>query len=338
MRCSSAFVLVMAVAGSSFGCSAAATESPRDVPDAQSMPPRDAGAGADVDAGFAPPEHGFQIVSPSVEVAAHEDTAYCYYFHAPNASDLAIKKWASRLSDGVHDIALYATANDLQKPGTLSADDCGFRSTGVNPVWLYSTDDAVNEVVLPADDGAGVPVGQPIRPEQSVFLVMHFVNSTAAPLRAHVELNAYAYDDTIAVTPAGAFYTYSDKINLAPGSATAPTSGTVSGACAVPANAKFYLLSTHTHKQGVHTLVTNATETVFESRTWEHPGNASWGGSPFYTFTSGKLTYQCDYVNPNNSQIDSGDDVTRQETCMVVGYFFPSPGGLGAYCLDSTVY
>ncbi|HEU4730334.1 MAG TPA: hypothetical protein VFT22_20695 [Kofleriaceae bacterium] len=319
-----------ALSGSGLGCSSGATERPRDLPDAPTMIP--------VDAGFAPPDHGFQIMSPSVEVAAHEDTTYCYYFHAPNTSDLSIKKWASRSTDGVHDIALYSTPKDLQKAGTLSADGCGFFANGIGPVWMYSSDELIDEVQLPADDGAGVPVGQLVPPGKSLFLVMHFVNSTAAPVHAHVELNAYAYDDTIAVTPAGSFYTYNDKILVPSGSATAPTTGMVTGSCEVPASAKFYLLSTHTHKQGVHTTVADAATTVFDSTSWDHPGAASWPGSPFYTFTSGKLSYQCQYVNPNNYQIVSGDDPTSEETCMAVGYFFPSPGGLGKFCLDSTVY
>ncbi|HET7500768.1 MAG TPA: hypothetical protein VFK02_07185 [Kofleriaceae bacterium] len=331
MRCRSAIVLVTVLAGSSVGCGTPAPDTARDLPDAQPMRPAE-------DAAVVPPPNGFQIVGPSVDVAAHEDATYCYYFHAPNSSDLLIRKWASRSTTGVHDIALYATPKDLQRPGTLSADGCGFFANGLGPVWMYSADDLINEVELPADDGTGVPVGQPVAPGQSMFLLMHFVNSTAAPVRAHVELDAYAYDDTLSVTLAGSFYTWSDKINLQPGSATSPTTGMVTGSCDVAANAKFYLLSTRTHKQGVHTMVTDAATTVFDSTSWEHPGKASWPKTPFYTFASGKLTYQCEYVNPNNYQIVSGDDATRQETCIAVGYYFPAPGGIGAFCLDSTVY
>jgi hypothetical protein len=327
---SAAFVLATTLASCGVGCGIGTiVATAHDQPDAQVTPPP---PDAEV-----PRPPTFQIVSPPLDINAGDEITYCYYFHTPNTSDLAIKKWASHMTPGVHDMVMYLTPGDLQAAGTVTTDKCGFAANGVNPVWTYSADSPDGEMAMPADDGAGMPVGLPLRPGRAGFIQMHFVNSTAAVIQAHVELAAYAYDSGVQVTEAGSFYTYSTKINLEPGSAAAPTTGIVNGNCDVSADSKFYLMSAYTHKQAVHTFVMDGTTTVFDSTSWDHPVPATWRAPLFYSFTSGKLTYQCEYVNPNNYRIQSGDNAATAEECMAVGYFFPSPGGAGAFCLDSAM-
>src|SRR5262249_13149460 len=160
---------------------------------------------------------------------------------------------------------------------------------------------------------------------------------TDATIHAHVALNAYAYDDGVQVTPAGPFVTFNGMINLQPGSAVAPTMGMVNGTCDMLADAatgkapKFYVMTTHTHKQGVHSFVKDGNTVVFDTTSWEHPGAATWPEIPFYTFTSGKLFYQCEYLNSTNRLIQTGDSAATDEMCMAVGYYFPATGGNGHF-------
>jgi len=319
MRSTLAFLLVTTLAGCS--SSGAGNEQP------------DASGGGD--GGVTPPTRGFQIVSPTVDLNPGADITYCYYFHAPNTSDLAIKKWASHMTAGSHDLMVYLTQTDLQTPGSLSTAKCGLASDGPGPVWTYSAQSPDYEAPLPPDDGNGVPVGQPIKAGQSGFLQMHFLNTTSAVLHAHVELDAYAYDDGVQVTQAAPFFTLNTQIDL-PAAAPAPTMGTVSGNCNVASSVKFFVMTTYTHKQGVHTFVKDGTNTVFDSTTWADPGAQHWS-TPFFSFTSGKLTYQCEYVNPNSYRIKYGDSVTTQEMCMAMGYFFPATDAAGHMCLDSVM-
>jgi hypothetical protein len=87
-------------------------------------------------------------------------------------------------------------------------------------------------------------------------------------------------------------------------------------------------MSTHAHKQAVHTEVRDgmptSTNVVFASDEWEHPGAKAWMTSPFYTFASGKLTYECTYNNPTNRTITTGDSAQTDEMCMATGYYFPA--------------
>lgn len=319
-----AFVLVTTV----LACSPAAK--PADLVD----------AGA-VDGPLAPPAHGFQIVSPSVDVPPGADLTYCYYFRTPNTTDLSIQRWASHMTAGSQFMIVYLTAADMQTPGSLSTTDCGMAKI-VGPIWTYAAISADAETHLPPDDGDGNAVGQPISANHAGFIQMHYLNTTSAVIHAHVELNAYAYADGVPVTSAGSFMAINQRIDIPSGSPTSPTNSTVSGTCDVPADSngkipRFYQITTHTYKQGVHTFVKDGTATLFDSTSWDHPGTANWDAPPFYTFTSGQLTYQCEYLNPNIYSITNGNSAATNEMCMAIGYYFPSTAGTGHFCLNSAM-
>jgi len=302
---------------------------PDNLPDA----PVDSGDGA-----LMPPPRGFQIVSPTVDINPGVDVTYCYYFETPNTSDMAIKKWASHLTAGGRDMILFLTPPEPTKTGTLLKSECSFTTAGIGTVWTYSAQDPDGVASLPADDGTGTPVGQTITAGHSGFLQMHYVNTTGAVLHSHLELNAYAYDEGVQVTQAAPFVTFNNKIDLLPAaSALSPTTGMVSGNCNIATDAKFSIVSTHTHKQGVHTFIKDGATTVFDNTSWDHPMPRTWTTAPFYSFTSGKLTYQCEYANPNGYRIQTGDNATTDEMCMAIGYYFPSAGGDGHFCLNSTM-
>jgi hypothetical protein len=290
------------------------------------------------DGGLAPPARGFQIVSPTVDLNPGADVTYCYYFETPNTSDMAIKKWASHLTAGGRDLILFLTPPNPMKSGSLLKSACAFTSAPNGTVWTYSAQDADAEVTLPADDGNGTPVGQLISASRSGFLQMHFVNTTNAVIHDHVELNAYAYDEGIQVTQAAPYVAFNTKIDLSPAaSALSPTTGMVNGNCNIAPTAKFTSISTHTHKQGVRTVITDGTNMVFDNMSWDHPMLKTWSTAPFYSFTSGKLTYQCEYVNPNGYRIQTGDNAATDEMCLAVGYYFPAAGSDGHFCLNSTL-
>lgn len=296
-------------------------------------------AGGDVDASLPPPEYGFQIRTPTIDIDPGKEVTYCYYFHTPNTVDMVIKQWSSRMTPGSHHMILYLTPSDQQTPGTLSTTQCGISSGTTGPVWTYSAQTPDAEARLPADDGTGTPVGQPIAAGHSGFIQMHYLNATDSVLHAHVELNAHAYPEGMHVTQAGPFVTFNRRIDLKPATPAGPTPGMVNGQCNVSPDEKFYVMTTHTHKQGVHTFVKDGDRTLFDSKNWEHPGTATWEGPAFYQFTSGKLMYQCEYLNPNNYEIMTGDSAKDAEMCMAIGYFFPAPAGIGHFCLnDSMLY
>ena len=104
----------------------------------------------------------------------------------------------------------------------------------------------------------------------------------------------------------------------------------------------FFAMTTHTHKQGVHAFVTDGPNApsmpapmVVDNTGWEHPATRFWTAAPFFSFSTSALTYQCDYVNPNNRTISTGSNPATDEVCMIVGYYFPAPGGAGHLCWNN---
>lgn len=331
MRISLALVLGTAVAGSLVGglagCGGSAMKDPGGPGDGGTADGPPTG-----DGGLVPPKNGFQIQSPVIELAAGADLTYCYYFHTSNTTDLSIQKWESQMTSAGRYAVVFFTTNDLQTPGTLTTQSCDYYAYNANPVWTYSTGRASDSFTLPSDDGNGAPVGQPVSATQSGFLQIHLVNPTNAPTHEHVEINAIAYPDNVSPTPAGTFVTYSTQINLAAGTEAVPATGSYGGKCAVPSTFKFFYMTSHTNQQGTETSISDGTTTLFDEKpSFEKPI------SPFYSFTSGKFSYQCMYGNPNNRPIHSGDDAATNEVCRAIGYYFPSPGGTGTFCVDNLI-
>ena len=290
----------------------------------------------DPDGGITPPVRGFQIKSPPQMIGAGAEITYCYYFRTPNTEAMAIKKWESVMTPGSHHLIMFTTGTtDKMPPGTVSAANCGFGGgiSGI-PSWTYSAQTAMQSMSLPADDGTGKPLAIDIPPNTAGFIQMHYFNATDEPIMANVTVNAEALDAGVAFTKTAAYITYNAQISIPPGA----TNDVEQQACNAPAGAKFWLMSTHAHKQAIKTEVLDnvGSPPVMMSTQWEHPVPAMWMAAPFYTFASGKVTYRCTYNNttaPNsNRTITSGDSAATDEMCMASGYYFPATKSL--MCLN----
>jgi len=269
-----------------------------------------------------PPARGFQLVSPDVEILPGQEITYCYYFRTPNTEPMAINKWTSVMTPGSHHLILFTTGTtDKMPPGTVSASNCGFggsASSIQSTSWTYSAQTPTAELVLPADDGAGKAVAMDIPANTAGFVQMHYFNATDQVINAHVTINAEALPANTAFTKTAAYVTYNASISIPPNAVGDLESQT----CDVPAGAKFWLMSTHAHKQAVKTEVLDGTTMAMSSTDWEHPIPATWMASPFFTFASGKATYRCTYNNPTARTIESGDSAATDEMCMASGYYF----------------
>lgn len=287
----------------------------------------DGGDGVDApgptDGGIDPPARGFQVVSPDVTIMPGQEITYCYYFRTPNTEEMAIKKWVSVMTPGSHHMIMYTTQSDTMPPGTVSTQSCGNFSVGNVPSWTYSAQTPTADVALPTDDGAGKPLGQRIAPNTPAYFQMHYLNSSDAPIKAHVTLNAEAHEAGAPFTQTAPYVTYNGQISVPPGAMNDVETMT----CNVPAGIKFWTMSTHAHKQATKTTVKDGATVAFTTTDWEHPGAASWGTAPFFTFASGKLTYECSYNNTGsnaNRTVTSGSSAETDEMCMAIGYFFPA--------------
>jgi hypothetical protein len=265
---------------------------------------------------------GFQINTPSIELAPGMQGTYCYAFRTPNNHTTAIKAWTSEMLNVARMVMVF-TSTEQQAPGTLSTSNCGlfgFPGGGPTPgAWIYAATTPDATFQFPADDGTGTALGQIVPGNQPGFLWMHVVNPTSAPVTAHVKVVGTEYDPGATVTRADSYVAYNGNLNIPPGSTDTETQ-----TCNVPAGAKFISMTTHSNKQSTHTYVKDGATTLFEGTDFLNPGVRYVGVAPFDTFASGQLTYQCDYFNPGTNTIQTGESVATDETCIAFGFFFPS--------------
>lgn len=302
------------------------------------------GSGSNID----PPARGFQIQSTNIDIQPGQEITYCYYFRTPNTEPMAISKWKSVMTPGSHHMIMFTTSNDLMPPGTVSASNCGFGGTSSlsnRPVWTYAAQTANSEVLLPADDGTGKPLAQVIQPNTAGFFQMHYLNATDEVLSVNVTLNAEALAADAAYTSTAAYITYNAGLSIKPTAAnggvpTVENGGIATKTCDTPPNTKFWMMSTHAHKQAIKTEVKNgmpaSSAVAFTSEDWEHPIPQTWMSAPFYSFNdssgANKLTYTCTYQNDTNRTIQSGDSAQTDEMCMATGYMFPATAPTFCIC------
>ncbi len=271
-----------------------------------------------------PPGSSFRITTPDIPIVRGEEETWCYYTTIPTTEALGVKRWSSTMTPGSHHLILYF--GDTGKPDGTLDQDCGGLTGGSGiPYWAYSAQTATAEAVMPAEIGMTVPAGQ------KVYVQMHYLNTTDETISAHVVIDGETYAAGETYTPAAAYITYNTQINI-----PAMSTGSAGGTCAVPSDAKFFTMSTHTHKRATLTRVTDGSDMVFESDDWEHPGARLWTDNPFFSFASGSLTYRCEYNNTSNTAVGEGQSAATDEMCMAVGYFFPATGP--KFCINSVSF
>lgn len=278
---------------------------------------------------------GFEIQTPAVEIPPGEEHTYCYFFQTPNTAAQAIRRWSARLDAGVHHAILYATFDsswdplDVQPPGTLTEAPCGYSIVGGYAAWLYAAHAPTAELVLPGDDGSGLPLAAEIAAGQPAYLRIRFVNPGSEPISPTVFLGAEALPAATSYTSTATYVTYNGSISIPPlalGDVETQT-------CAVPAGVEFWRLSTYTHRQAIEAELRDGASPLVVSTDWEHPTDLTFSTSPFYEFSASGLTYECTFNNTGAGTITAGDDEAVDEVCMGIGYFFPAPRAM--FCFNS---
>ncbi len=266
----------------------------------------------------------FQVQTPAIDVPANTAITFCFYFRTPNTETVGIRRWSSAGPAGIHDLTLFTTVDERRPPGTLSSTDCGFAEltapAGGLPSWVYDAHGPIGELALPADDGAGNPLGLEVTPGTPAALRIHYVNASPNAIHAPVTLSAEALPAGVAYTRTHTLITFNGNISIPPQAIDDVETMT----CDVPVGASFWRLSTNTHQQATAAVLRDGAATAFTAASWDQPGAASFAAPSFFAFTTGKITYECTYANPTNRTIQSGDSFSTDEQCMAVTYFFPT--------------
>jgi hypothetical protein len=280
----------------------------------------------------------FEIRSVDITLNPGQEVTYCYYFHTPNTTPVVVNKWVSDMTAGSHHMIMFFNNGSQPADGTFDTSGCGLGGNPSNlPIWVYASATPHEELDLPADDGAGKPLAMNIPANQGAYFQMHYLNPGDQPLTVNVDVKAYGLAAGVAYTQTSALITYNTGISIPMHAVNHPESAS----CSIPSTMKFWQLTTHSHKQTISAAVKDGSTTVVSNANWEHPTGMLWTASPFYTFGSGALTYECIYNNigqtapPDNENrvITSGPSAQTDEMCMATAYFFPATGP--KFCINS---
>lgn len=275
--------------------------------------------------GFDP---GFRIQTPDIVTAPGEPGTWCYFFRAPETGAMGIRKWTSSMGAHTHHLILYATYDtdwnplERQPAGTL-VNGCGDQEDGYG-AWLYAAHSPHERLVLPADDGGGLPLGMEILPGQPLLLQMYVINQTA-PITTSASLHAEALAG--AYTKTATYQTINDSLEIPPGTSSHTQT------CAVPPDVKFWRLSTRTHQYAIESRIEDAGSPLVVATDWQHPAAATFAAPDFHAFSPDGLTYSCTYANPTGSPIQYGGSEESEEVCIGIGHFFPATRP--ALCVNS---
>jgi hypothetical protein len=276
------------------------------------------------------------VTSSDLVIPAGTEVTKCFYFHTPNTTALAVDGWESHMTPGSHHMIMFWGNASQPADGTID-ENCGIGGTGV-PVWVYASQTPDETLQLPTDDGTGTPLAQNVPANQPAVFQMHYLNEGTTDLTVHVQLSAYAMPAGTKFTETEAYVTYNADISI-PSEAVGVVA---TDTCTTPAGAKFWEMSTHSHKQSVETDVKDGSTMVFQSMDWQHPGAMMWTAPSYYQFSTNKLTIDCTYNNndpndPNHTTtITDGQSAQTNEMCMATGYFFPATSAQVCYCMSPT--
>jgi hypothetical protein len=235
-----------------------------------------------------------------------------------------------------HHFILYkggiAASPNGQCGGTMS------NFTGLGGAWLYASSTPGQVITENMPEGVGISIANGTQ----LVLNMHFINTTSQPLAAKLKLNLL--DAKNVMYQAGSMISFNVQINVPAASASGPGTQTVNGTCNAPVGAKFFMMSTHTHKNAtaawvefvhngqtseiVHTGPTStypADQEPMSGTDWEHPGVGWWSAPNYLTVGQGdSFNYHCSYKNTGSTAITVGETAAYNEMCMAVGYYFPA--------------
>jgi len=268
-----------------------------------------------------PPEagKGLQISTATFTVNPGQEIFRCYHTTLPANTEIDVSRFESVMSKGSHHFILYRADTDTTPSGTLTNSGC---TLGFDQRWVYTSGSPYNYLDMPKD------VAMVLDANQKVVFDMHYINTTSEPITAQVVLNIdYAQGN---FQKAAALVSFNRSIAIPPNGQQ-----TVQGDCTPGPGAKFFLMSTHTHRRGVLATITRKNSSgqlvgdpIVKTTDWEHPSVGEWMQEPFETFATGeKFQYSCQFQNDRNATTFVGSSADTNEMCMAVTYYFPDTAG-----------
>lgn len=269
---------------------------------------------------------GFRVQTPPLNVAAGEIQTFCYYFRGGNAASFGVRRWATTSGPNVLYLLVYRAVDtnglpvERQPPGTLSVG-CGPASGSGNPGWHHAAHAPTSEIVMPDDDGNGVPLGMELPPDVPMVMQVRVINPTDGPISTSASVLAEGYPPGTNYVRTASYFTINAQLQIPAMS----TNYVTLRSCAAPASSRFWAFTTRTHKLGVRASVRRGVQELVVSDDWAAPRTTRLVAPNVVEFTAGApYTYECTYSNPNPFTVNFGESEDSDEQCIGVGMYYPA--------------
>lgn len=278
---------------------------------------------------------GFLVQAPKLTVPAGEAVTFCYYFRSANTSTIGVRRWSSTMDAAIGYLIVHSAIDgsgnpvERQPPGTLSSS-CGLFSGAGNPGWLHAAYGAAGELVMPADDGNGIPLAMEIAAGLPMVMQMRIVNPTAGSITASAALQAEGLPIGTIYTRTASYLALNTNIVIPP----IATGVTFAQACPTPAGSKFWAFSTRTHRLGTFARVRRGGQELVNTDDWQQPRTTLLAAPGFIEFPPFNMGYECTYANPTGAIVTFGEDELSDEQCIGIGLYFPATRP--AICINSS--
>jgi hypothetical protein len=263
---------------------------------------------------------GFQIMLPTIDLPTGAEQFLCAHVTLPNSGEFDVGEWESQLLPGTYEFTLYRGDGDTAAPGTVTNTGCTLGFGGRS--WLYTSSAPHTHLAFPPG------VGMDLLPNQKLLFDIHVFNPNLA-MHTSITLNARKARTRCGFQVAQAQVSFNTGIAIPPNG-----SQIVAGDCTPPDGAKYFYMTTKTHKFATLATVSrrfaNGTlgEDLVRTTLSSSPNVSLWQTPPFLTFGTGeKFRYSCAYQNTTATTIGVGTSAQTGEWCSAITYYFPAGPG-----------
>jgi hypothetical protein len=297
------------------------------------LPGTDGGAPASDGGPIVTPGASLTVAMAGAPIAPGGETTFCVVRRLENPETALITRIETTLSEGSHHLVVYRSdeAQERTQPFRCSPFTEIVRGHAVPLLISQIREEAL---ALPAG------VVYEIAPRQMVRIEAHYFNAGSAPITPEASVTFRTVLDQPGLERADFLFFGTFDIDLPPDVPT--TVGPRFIAEGIPAGAKIFAMTTHTHQWGTQFRVQKSTSRAdpgtglydYPDWSWDEPPVARF--DPPLTFAPGEgVRFTCEYLNRSGGQVGFGESA-EEEMCFLWLYYYPSAGY--RICVDTDYY
>jgi hypothetical protein len=247
------------------------------------------------------------LTMDSFSVPAGGEVYYCQNFANPWGEQVDIKTYSLDMSTGSHHMFAFYLNNAADAPVTQCPNGGltfgAFTFTSQSPTLVQT---------YPATVGATLPQGTGFQ------LMVHYLNTSAAPITTHVTLTMDIAKKGVVTNHAGVLF-----LNNLLVSAPANKMTTSTSSYSLTQNINVLSTDSHMHKQATNFVATAGGQTLFTTTEWQEPP-AKVFATPLKLASGTNISWSCTYYNTlQPTTLTFGESALTSVMCISVSIFYP---------------